>query len=51
PVSDKLGSLDVPNEVGLSGKAGSAVNELAELWDEKEYEEEYNLDSFIKTLK
>ncbi|QPG72722.1 hypothetical protein FOA43_000023 [Brettanomyces nanus] len=42
---------DVPNEVGLSGKLGNAVKGLGELWDESQYEEEYNLDSFIKTLK
>ncbi|CAK9438171.1 uncharacterized protein LODBEIA_P24540 [Lodderomyces beijingensis] len=36
---------------GLTGKAAGAVGELAELWDEQQYEEEYNLDNFIKTLK
>ncbi|KAK9467494.1 hypothetical protein V1512DRAFT_237084 [Lipomyces arxii] len=29
----------------------SAVHGLADLWDEKEYEEEYNLDSFIQSLR
>lgn len=48
----KLSSIDdVTDEGGLGGKAGSAVKELGELWDEKQYEEEYNLDSFIRTLK
>jgi len=42
---------NVPNEVGLSGKAGKAVKSLGKLWDESQYEEEYNLDSFLKTLK
>ncbi|QOU21372.1 hypothetical protein BRETT_001094 [Brettanomyces bruxellensis] len=42
---------NVPNEVGLSGKAGKAVTSLGKLWDESQYEEEYNLDSFLKTLK
>lgn len=28
-----------------------AVGELGQLWDESQYEDEYNLDSFIKTLK
>lgn len=43
----------VPEDVagGLTGKAAGAVGELAELWDESQYEEEYNLDNFIKTLK
>ncbi|KAI5966360.1 MOT1 [Candida pseudojiufengensis] len=36
---------------GLTGKAAGAVGELGELWDEQQYEEEYNLDNFIKTLK
>ncbi|KAH3902210.1 DNA-binding ATPase SCDLUD_002025 [Saccharomycodes ludwigii] len=42
---------DVVNETGLSGKAGAAVGGLVELWDSSQYEEEYNLDNFIKTLK
>ena len=36
---------------GLTGKAAGAVGELGELWDEQQYEEEYDLDNFIKTLK
>ncbi|EGW33142.1 uncharacterized protein SPAPADRAFT_137527 [Spathaspora passalidarum NRRL Y-27907] len=36
---------------GLTGKAAGAVGELADLWDESQYEEEYNLENFIKTLK
>lgn len=39
------------DDTGLGGKAGQAVGELAQLWDEREYEEEYNLDNFIKNLK
>jgi TATA-binding protein-associated factor len=42
---------DLINETGLTGKAGEAVGELGELWDEAQYEEEYNLDNFIKNLK
>lgn len=30
---------------------GDAVGELRQLWDESQYEDEYNLDNFIKTLK
>ncbi|KAG2733298.1 hypothetical protein G9P44_004288 [Scheffersomyces stipitis] len=43
----------VPEDVagGLTGKAAGAVGELADLWDESQYEDEYNLDNFIKTLK
>ncbi|CAH2353064.1 TATA-binding protein-associated factor Mot1p [[Candida] railenensis] len=42
---------DVTTSGGLTGKAAGAVGELADLWDESQYEEEYNLDNFIKTLK
>lgn len=42
---------DVIHESGLTGKAGAVVGELGELWDQSQYEEEYNLDSFIKSLK
>lgn len=51
--SEKPGAAsrsDLPNEVGLTGKAGSAVQNLGELWDESQYTEEYDLASFIKTL-
>lgn len=43
----------VPDDVksGLSGKEAGAVGELGDLWDESQYEDEYNLDNFIKTLK
>lgn len=43
----------VPADVtgGLSGKAAGVVGELGDLWDESQYEDEYNLDNFIKTLK
>ncbi|CCE64687.1 hypothetical protein TPHA_0I01830 [Tetrapisispora phaffii CBS 4417] len=42
---------DVANETGLTGKAKEAVGVLSELWDKSQYEDEYNLDNFIKTLK
>mgnify|MGYP003365488651 FL=1 len=42
---------EVANETGLTGKAKEAVGELQELWDSSQYEEEYNLDNFIKTLR
>ncbi|KAI5955929.1 MOT1 [Candida jiufengensis] len=47
------GSTNMPEDLagGLTGKAAGAVGELGELWDEQQYEEEYNLDNFIKTLK
>lgn len=36
---------------GLTGKAADAVGDLGVLWDESQYEDEYNLDNFIKSLK
>ncbi|CAI5757838.1 unnamed protein product [Candida verbasci] len=47
------GGANVPDELtgGLTGKAAGAVGELGELWDEAQYEDEYNLDNFIKSLK
>lgn len=42
---------DEIDESGLGGKAGAAVGELGELWDNSQYEEEYNLDNFIKSLR
>lgn len=44
-------SEDTIHESGLTGKAGAIVGELGELWDQSQYEEEYNLDSFIRSLK
>lgn len=45
------GMEDIANETGLTGKAKEALGELKELWDPSQYEEEYNLDTFIKTLR
>lgn len=42
--------LDETGNVKMPGQPSAAL-ELGELWDEKEYEEEYNLDSFISSLK
>ncbi len=36
---------------GLGGKAGSAIANLQDLWAESQYEEEYNLDNFIQSLR
>ncbi|CDF88288.1 unnamed protein product [Zygosaccharomyces bailii CLIB 213] len=45
------GLEEVADETGLSGKAKEALGELKELWDPSQYEEEYNLDNFIRTLR
>ena len=49
--TDGLAAMDIVNETGLSGRAKEALGELKELWDPSQYEEEYNLDNFIKTLR
>lgn len=44
---------DVLDETGQLRTNGQphVLNELTELWDEKDYEEEYNLDTFISGLR
>lgn len=42
--------LDVNGEVREKGKKG-VMDGLGELWDERGYEEEYNLDSFLASMK
>ncbi len=37
-------------EVRAKGKKG-LLDDLGELWDEHQYAEEYNLDSFLATMK
>lgn len=42
--------VDLTGEVKEKGKKGW-LDDLGELWDDKQYEEEYNLDSFLATMK
>ncbi|MCJ1475034.1 TATA-binding protein-associated factor mot1 [Lambiella insularis] len=42
--------VDATGEVREKGKKGW-LDDLGELWDDKQYEEEYNLDSFIASMK
>ncbi|ANB12181.1 Mot1p [Sugiyamaella lignohabitans] len=44
-------ALDETGQIKNRLAPPNAVSELGELWDEKEYEEEYNLDSFIQNLR
>ncbi|KAK9464205.1 uncharacterized protein V1516DRAFT_706060 [Lipomyces oligophaga] len=50
--SAKTAEEDLVDEQGHILKQGgqNATHGLGELWDEREYEEEYNLDAFIQTL-
>lgn len=42
--------VDATGEVREKGKKGW-LDELQDLWDDKQYEEEFNLDGFLKTMK
>lgn len=42
--------VDVTGEVKEKGKKGW-LDDLGELWDDRQYEEEYNLDSFLASMK
>ncbi|KAL9116910.1 MAG: hypothetical protein Q9187_006559 [Circinaria calcarea] len=42
--------VDVNGEVREKGKKGW-LDDLGELWDDRQYEEEYNLDSFLASMK
>ena len=42
--------VDATGEVREKGKKGW-LDDLGELWDDRQYEEEYNLDSFLATMK
>lgn len=48
---DEKKDKKVPDELIGGGIPSEAVGELTQLWDESQYEDEYNLDNFIKTLK
>ena len=47
---NEVDMVDIDGEVKEKGKKGW-LDDLGELWDEKQYEEEYNLDSFLATMK
>lgn len=42
---------NIPEDLTGGLVPNDAVGELGQLWDESQYEDEYNLDNFIKTLK
>lgn len=47
---DEHDAVDAEGNVREKGKKG-ILDELSELWDDKQYEEEFNLDGFLKTMK
>ncbi|KAI8979025.1 hypothetical protein BDB01DRAFT_852241 [Pilobolus umbonatus] len=47
--AEKKARAEIPSAEGL-GPAKAVLENLESLWDDKEYEEEYNIDSFISSL-
>jgi TATA-binding protein-associated factor len=43
-------AVDAEGNLREKGKRGF-LDEIGELWDEKQYEEEYDLDTFIASMK
>jgi TATA-binding protein-associated factor len=43
-------AVDATGEVRMGGQR-HALDDMAALWDEKQYEEEYDLDSFLANMK
>lgn len=46
---NEVDMVDIDGEVREKGKKGW-LDDLGELWDERQYQEEYNLDSFLATM-
>lgn len=47
---DEVEMVDIDGEVKEKGKKGW-LDEIGELWDERQYREEYDLDSFLSSMK
>ena len=47
---DENNALDATGNVREKGKRGF-LDELGELWDERQYEEEYDLDAFLASMR
>lgn len=47
---DEADAVDAEGNVREKGKKG-ILDELTELWDERQYEEEFNLDGFLASMK
>ncbi|KAL4790741.1 hypothetical protein BDV19DRAFT_371803 [Aspergillus venezuelensis] len=46
----EIDMIDIDGELKEKGKKGY-LDDLGELWDDRQYQEEYNLDSFLSTMK
>lgn len=49
--NEEKNEKQAPDDLIGGGIPSEAVGKLGQLWDESQYEDEYNLDNFIKTLK
>jgi TATA-binding protein-associated factor len=49
-VGNEVDMVDIDGEVKEKGKKGW-LDDLGELWDDRQYQEEYNLDSFLASMK
>jgi len=47
---NEVDMIDIDGEVKEKGKKGW-LDDLGELWDDRQYQEEYNLDSFLASMK
>ena len=47
---DESDAVDAEGNVREKGKKG-VLDELTELWDERQYDEEFNLDGFLASMK
>lgn len=47
---DENDAVDAEGNVREKGKKG-ILDELTELWDDRQYEEEFNLDGFLSSMK
>lgn len=50
PPSNEVDMVDIDGQVKEKGKKGW-LDDLGELWDDRQYQEEYNLDSFLASMK
>lgn len=48
--ANEVDMVDIDGEVKEKGKKGW-LDDLGELWDDRQYQEEYNLDSFLARMK
>lgn len=48
---DRENGMDDGSTVGLGGAAKGVIEDLEALWEDDQYAEEFNLDSYVESLK